>query len=138
MTFASTGTPAVYLPLPNLMEEASDVIRLCTHLDVDAEELGTFLVNVERDATYAYTRGMSFFQLPEVEVPLEDRAEAHFELCANTAAYLLREGAVLKLGDSIGASAAPEWRVARGRRGPSADETHGPFGSIQFTRVGPK
>lgn len=132
-TFASAGWPAVYLPVSNLMHEAADVLRLLPEPSVDPEELGTFWVNVETDEQLAYTRGMSHLQLPEVEVPLGDRPDARFDLCAQTAGYLLREGWALKLGDTVGSGPAPEWRVVRGRRGPTPQESYGAWGSIQLS-----
>ncbi|MEQ8454915.1 MAG: hypothetical protein RL885_00030 [Planctomycetota bacterium] len=131
-TFASAGWPVVYLPVSNLMHEASDVTRLLQDPSVDPDDLGTFWVNVEANDELAYTRGLSHLQLPEIEVPLGDRPDARFDLCAQTAVHLLREGWVLKLGDTVGSGPTPEWRVVRGRRGPTPEETYGAWGSIQL------
>jgi hypothetical protein len=134
--FARLGYPLVYLALANVAEPAADVIRTLSNPTRDPEKLGAFWVGFHSDAEFAYSRGLSYFALAEVEVPIDplgrDTAQA---LCMNTGILLLREGGVLRPGDTVGAGATPEWRIVRGRRGPTPEETYGRYGSLQFVQV---
>lgn len=129
------GAQAVYLPLANLMHEASDVQRLTRPMGTDPNELSAFWVNFETDTKFAYSRGMNYLWLPEIEVPLENAPQERVELCMNIAVYFLREGWAFKAGDTVGSGPEAEWRVQLGRRGPTAGESYGIWGAFQLTRA---
>lgn len=131
-TFAATGAPAVYLPVSNVMEEASSVMRLLEAPAPDPENLAPFWVNFSRNERFHYTRGMSHFTLPELEVPTREGDESRHDLCVSIALHQLRSGPVIVPGNSIGPGASPQWRVVAGGRGPNAVETYGIWGSIRL------
>ena len=131
-TFAATGAPAVYLPVSNVMEEAASVMKLLEAPTPNPEYLAPFWVNFSRNQRFHYTRGMSHFMLPELEVPTRDRDESRHDLCVNIALHQLQKGPVVLPGNSIGAGPSPQWRVVPGGRGPSDSETYGIWGSIRL------
>lgn len=131
-TFAATGAPAVYLPVSNVMEEASSVKSMLASASPVPEELAPFWVNFSRNEDFHYTRGMSHFMLPEIEVPARGKDRTRQDLCINLALHQLRNGPVFVPGNTIGSGPLPEWRIVTGSRGPNATETFGLWGSIRL------
>ncbi len=130
--FAATGAPAVYLPVSNVMEEASSVKSMLASVSPVPEELAPFWVNFSRNEHFHYTRGMSHFMLPEIEVPARGKDRTRQDSCINLALHQLRNGPVLVPGNTIGSGPSPEWRIVPGSRGPNATETFGIWGSIRL------
>lgn len=131
-TYAAMGAPAVYLPVSNVMEEARSVLEMLRQPVPVPEFLGAFWVNFVRRQDAHHTRGMSHFMLPEVEVEAAEDGQAARDVCINTSLHLLRNGPVLRIGDTVGPGREPAWRIIPGRRGPTDGETYGLWGSIRL------